>query len=91
MQPYARRTTHAGSAASSGKSARALPRSCARSPANYLLFFHPDEALVPKLRETGVLLRDCRNFVGLCPGWYRAAVRTRPENEIFLQKLKEVL
>ena len=67
-------------------SCRVLP-----GQANYLLFFHPDEALVPKLRETGVLLRDCRNFVGLSPGWYRAAVRTRPENEIFLQKLKEVL
>ncbi|HIS19492.1 MAG TPA: threonine-phosphate decarboxylase [Candidatus Spyradocola merdavium] len=70
---------------------RALACRVLPGQANYLLFFHPDEALVPKLRETGVLLRDCRNFVGLSPGWYRAAVRTRPENEIFLQKLKEVL
>ena len=70
---------------------RALACRVLPGQANYLLFFHPDEALVPKLRKTGVLLRDCRNFVGLSPGWYRAAVRTRPENEIFLQKLKEVL
>ena len=70
---------------------RALACRVLPGQANYLLFFHPDEALVPKLRETGVLLRDCRNFAGLYPGWYRAAVRTRPENEIFLQKLKEVL
>ena len=59
--------------------------------ANYLLFFHPDPDLCFKLRDHGVLLRDCRDYAGLGIGWYRAAVRTREENEAFLQIMREVL
>jgi len=59
--------------------------------ANFLLFHCEDDALCEKLRPKGVLLRDCRSFPGLGPGWYRAAVRTQEENETFLNTLGEVL
>lgn len=58
--------------------------------ANYLLFCHPDTELVLKLRTHGILLRDCANYRGLGPGWYRTAVRTKTENDIFLHTMKEV-
>ena len=51
--------------------------------ANYLLFFHQEPDLCPKLRARGVLLRDCGDYAGLGRGWYRAAVRTGRENGIF--------
>ena len=58
--------------------------------ANYLLFYYPDVQLAQKLRKRGILLRDCSNYAGLGPGWYRTAVRTAEENEILLQAMKEV-
>lgn len=57
--------------------------------ANYLLFFHPDPHLADRLRARGVLLRDCSNYPGLGPGYYRAAVRTEAENDAFLRAMKE--
>lgn len=59
--------------------------------ANYLLFFHKRQDLVPALRRNGVLLRDCSNYTGLGPGWYRCAVRSKAENDAFLQAVREVL
>lgn len=59
--------------------------------ANYLLFYHDHPDLVPALRKKGVLLRDCSNYPGLGPGWYRCAVRSAEENQAFLQAVKEVL
>ena len=58
---------------------------------NYLLFFCPAAALSQKLAERGVLIRDCSNYHGLGPGWYRAAVRLEHENTTFLKILEEVL
>lgn len=58
--------------------------------ANYLLFYHSDEMLGERMRERGILIRDCRNYYGLEPGWYRVAVRTQPENMQFLEALREV-
>lgn len=59
--------------------------------ANYLLFFCPLPGLAQGLRERGILLRDCANYPGLGPGWYRAAVRTGPENTALLRAMGEVL
>ncbi len=59
--------------------------------ANYLLFYHEDHALARKLRQKGVLLRDCSNYDGLGAGWYRAAVRGETENAAFLRAMKEAL
>ena len=58
--------------------------------ANYLLFFHGAPDLPGRLGKRGVLVRDCSNYHGLGPGWYRAAVRTEAENTAFLTILKEV-
>lgn len=59
--------------------------------ANYLLFYCGVPDLPRKLGERGVLLRDCSNYHGLYPGWYRAAVRGAEENGAFLNIMKEVL
>lgn len=58
--------------------------------ANYLLFYNPDVMLGEKMRQRGVMIRDCRNYHGLKPGWYRVAVRTKAENLQLLTVLKEV-
>ncbi len=60
------------------------------SEANFLLFRGP-AGLREALLARGVLIRDCANFPGLCPGWYRIAVRLREENERLLALLREVL
>lgn len=73
-------------AALTGLGCRVVP-----GQANYLLFSHPRQDLVPALRRRGVLLRDCANYPGLGPGWYRCAVRSKEENNAFVQALKEVL
>lgn len=59
--------------------------------ANFLLFHHPDAALAGRLREKGILLRDCSNYRGLGPGWYRTAVRTAQDNDALLRAMREVL
>lgn len=59
--------------------------------ANYLLFFSGVPALPRRLEERGVLIRDCSNYPGLGPGWYRAAVRTAEENAAFLNIMAEVV
>ena len=57
--------------------------------ANFLLFYSEDADLAPKLRAKGILIRDCRAFPGLCPGWYRTAIRKREENDMLLKALGE--
>ena len=56
---------------------------------NFLLFYSEEADLAEALRERGILLRDCRNFRGLGPGWYRTAIRTAEENGALLRALKE--
>lgn len=58
--------------------------------ANFLLFHSNDPGLCGKLRPHGILLRDCANFAGLGPGWYRTAIRTKKDNEALLAALREV-
>ena len=60
------------------------------SEANFLLFRGP-ESLRDDLWKRGIAVRDCGNFPGLGPGWYRAAVRTREENDRLISELREVL
>lgn len=59
--------------------------------ANFLLFFCPDTGLDRELEKKGILIRNCSNFPGLGPGWYRAAVRTGEENQALLRAMREVL
>ncbi len=58
------------------------------SEANYLLFRGP-ESLHALLLEKGVAIRNCANYPGLGPGWYRIAVRTGEENERLVAALRE--
>jgi threonine-phosphate decarboxylase len=60
------------------------------SDANFLLFQGP-APLYERMLERGVLLRPCRNFPGLKAGYFRAAVKTRPENQQLIAVLKEAL
>ena len=59
--------------------------------ANFLLFFCGRPMLAEALRRRGILLRDCRNFDGLGPGWYRTAIRTPEENALLLEALRDFL
>ena len=58
--------------------------------ANYLFFSGPEE-LGEKLRERGVLIRDCSNYRGLRAGDWRIAVKTRRENQLLIRTIREVL
>ncbi len=60
------------------------------SDVNYLLFLGP-ETLAGELRKKGIALRDCANFPGLGPGWYRIAVRREEENDRLLAAMRECL
>lgn len=60
------------------------------SQANYLLV-RSGRPLAGPLLERGVLIRDCANYEGLGPGWYRLAVRSREENRVLLDALEEIL
>ena len=59
--------------------------------ANYLLFWCREPRLRSLLELRGILVRDCANFRGLGPGWYRVAVRTRAHNDRLLAAIREVL
>lgn len=58
--------------------------------ANYLLFRGPAD-LENRMRNRGILIRNCSNYPGLGEGWFRTAVRTREDNEKLLQIMKEEL
>lgn len=70
------------------------------SPANFLLF-HVRESrphrLYQVLLEKNIQVRDCSSFAGMSrldahageTGWYRTAIRTREENEKFLETMRE--
>ena len=46
--------------------------------------------LYEKLLKQGILIRDCSNFRGLTKGYYRIAIKTREENDRFLEVLGEL-
>lgn len=57
--------------------------------ANFLLVYSK-QPLYDRLLEKGILIRDCENFRGLSKGFYRIAVKSRKENEILLEAIKEI-
>lgn len=65
------------------------------SAANFLLLELANGMSAGGLRERllhqRVLIRDCANFVGLSPHFFRIAVRTREENERLLESLERIL
>ena len=63
------------------------------SEANYLFFrdFSGEEReLYQMALDAGFLIRDCSDYRGLCRGYYRIAVRTRPENERMIAWLRQL-
>lgn len=68
---------------------RACGFSVCPSEANYVLFSGP-EGLARALLRLGIAIRDCANYPGLGPGWYRVAVRLRAENEALLDAMRRV-
>ena len=59
------------------------------SSANYILF-HGAPELDTKLRNAGIAIRNCGNYVGLGPGWYRIAVRLHDENTRLLEAVGQI-
>ena len=60
------------------------------SEANYLLL-RTDKDLYGEMIRRRILIRDCSNYTGLERGYYRIAVKTAQENDIFLTALKEII
>ena len=60
------------------------------SQANYL-FFHGPEDLFERCVKKQILIRDCSNYIGLEPGYYRIAVKLHEDNIKFIQAVKEVM
>lgn len=60
------------------------------SKANFILFYSKQPLFSPLL-EKGIQLRDCGNYPGLGPGWYRMAVKLPEENTQLLKALEEIL
>lgn len=65
------------------------------SSVNFLLAEITDGMSATELRDRLIqqrlLIRDCTNFMGLTPQFFRIAVRTTEENECLLKALKSVL
>ena len=57
--------------------------------ANFLLF-RTAPGLGEAMKKKGILIRECGDFAGLGPEWYRIAIRTREENILLLKALREV-
>lgn len=55
--------------------------------ANFLLFRSADAELDKKLRERGIMIRNCANYRGLASGYFRTAVKTRENSKKLLKKL----
>ena len=60
------------------------------SRANFILFYFKDTTLCKKLLSRDILIRDCRDFTGLAPGWYRIAIKTHDKNELLINALSEL-
>jgi len=58
--------------------------------ANYLLL-RTDIDLYEEMLRRRILVRDCSNYRVLDKGYYRIAVRTEEENDLFLNAIREVL
>lgn len=60
------------------------------SDVNYILFKGPVD-LYEDMKAEGILIRNCDNYEGLGPGWYRIAVKLPNENTELLRTLGKVL
>jgi len=58
--------------------------------ANYLLV-RGNRPVYAALLERGIMVRNCGSFIGLDENYFRVGIKTRAENEILIEALKEVL
>ena len=61
------------------------------SDANFILFQGPTDLGERLLREKNILIRDCANYSGLGPGWYRIGLQGEAESTRLLQALERLL
>ncbi len=62
------------------------------SQANYIFFRQKkDQLLGEKMLNKGIMIRDCSNYPGLSPGYYRVAIKKHQDNEFLISALREVL
>ena len=55
------------------------------------LFFEAREDLAERLLDEGILIRDCRYYRGLRPGYFRISVNTEEENEKLIKAMRKIL
>ena len=55
------------------------------------LFFGAREDLAERLLEEGILIRDCSNYRGLGPGYFRISVNTEEENNKLINALRTII
>ena len=68
-----------------------LPLRVIGDEANYV-FFHTSKAnLDTLLAEEGIMIRNCANFPGLRPGYFRVSVRLEEENDLLLGAMARAL
>lgn len=69
-----------------------LPLHLYDGQANYL-FFHTQGItdLDQRLEAYGIMIRNCSNYVNLEAGYWRCAVKSREENQRFIQAMQEIL
>lgn len=60
------------------------------SDANFLLFFCVKELSGP-LQARGIRIRNCENYPGLGPGFWRIGAKEHADNQILINHLREVL
>lgn len=72
------------------KSLKELGFSVYSSVVNFILFESTILDLEEKMKQKGVLIRDCSNYVGLNSGFYRIAVKNQEENKKMILILKNV-
>lgn len=60
------------------------------SQANYI-FFKAAPNLKQACGERGILIRDCSNYIGLAPGYFRVSVKKHEENLELIRVLEEIV
>ncbi|MCF2670087.1 threonine-phosphate decarboxylase [Butyricicoccus pullicaecorum] len=58
---------------------------------NYLLFYTDRHDLRERLLPYGIMIRDCANYRGLGPGYFRVAVKREADNKRLIETIQEVL
>lgn len=61
------------------------------SEADYVLFRWKSGQLFEELLAEGILIRDCRDYEGLCAGFYRVAVKKHDQNEILIKAIQKIV